>query len=133
MRRRTQPFHQSLHRDGEARFTDGLYQIVEGFGFKRSDSELIVGGKKNHLRHSLDSSPAYHFKSVYTRHLNVEEDHVGRRRVKTGERLRAVATFSGDGKLRKRRQQLSHSPARGRLVISDQGSPLSFLHDSTPR
>src|SRR5262249_48127398 len=132
MRRRTQPLLQSLHRDGEARLADGLYQVVERFGFECANRELIEGGKKYHLGHSLYSSTADHFKAVYTRHLNVEEDHVGRGNVQSCEHLRSVATFSGDGKLRKRRQQLSHTPARGRFVIGDQGCPLSLLHDSTP-
>src|SRR5262245_31697038 len=108
MRRRTQPLRQTLHRGGEARLADWLYKVVERLGFERADCELIEGGKKHDLRHSLYGSAADHFKAVYARHLNVEEDHVGRRRVQRRERLRAVATFSGDGELRKRRQQLAH-------------------------
>src|SRR5215510_14309091 len=50
MRRRTQPFHQSLHRDGKARLADGLDQVIEGFGFECADGELIEGRKKYHLR-----------------------------------------------------------------------------------
>jgi hypothetical protein len=130
-RRRTQPFHQALHRGGEARLADGLHEVVERFGFECAKGELIVGRKKHHLRHPLYGSAANHFEAVYARHLNVEEDHVGRQRVQRRERLRAVAAFPGDGKLRKRRQQLSHAPARGGLVIDNQDSPLNLLHGWT--
>ena len=108
-------------RIGEAFAAERLDQVVDGIGFERAHRVLLVGGDEDRGRHARRADRGHHVQAGDRRHLDVEEDQVGRLAADRFHRGHAVAAFAQQLDLRILAQQSHDRPARDRLVVDDEG------------
>src|SRR2546426_11123589 len=95
--------------------------VVRGPLVKRGKGVLVVG-RHEHDMAAAACLPGY-FETGKPRHLDVEEQHVGRMCFELAQRRDAVAGLRDDFKLRpERAEQLRELLAQQRLVLGDDGT-----------
>src|SRR5882762_6277191 len=112
---------EARHGRGEPGRIGGLEHVVRGSLLERGERVLVV------CRHEHDmAAPAdlpRHLETGQPRHLDVEEQHVGRMRFDLAQRRDAVAGLRDDVELRpERAEQLRELLAQQRLVLGNDGT-----------
>ncbi len=114
-----------------------LHHVVDGALLEGGDRVLVVGGDEDDV--ALAARLLRDFEAGHARHLDVEEQDVGRVLVERAQRLDAVLGLGADGELRPQlRERLAELVAQHRLVFGDHGlysphaprSPLAVRHYS---
>ena len=112
---------QARHGRGEPRRIGGLEHVVRGSLLERGKGVLVVG-RHEHDMAAAACLPRY-FETRKPRHLDVEEQRVGRMRFELAQRGDAVAGLRDDFELRpERAEQLRELLAQQRLVLGDDGT-----------
>ena len=96
---------------------DRLQQVVDRVHLECADRVLVVGGREDHRHVAADQ--VEHLEAVELRHLDVEEQQVGRQLRHGLHRLEAVGALRHDLDVRFGGQVLAEDRPRQRLVVHD--------------
>ena len=93
-----------------------------------ANRELIERCEKYDRRHAFRRPSANHLEAVDLRHLDVEKEHIGAKRVESGEYFSPVAAFADYRELGIWAEQLPHPSARSWLIVRNEHAPSSRCH-----
>ena len=114
-------FFGALDGFGDARFVEGLEDVVDGVNVEGLDGVIVEGGGKNDLRQALFAFEKLfdHAEAVEAGHLDVEEDQVRVVLFDQGEGFEAVLALGDDVHLGKAFEQEREFVARRPFVVND--------------